>query len=50
MNDEVKNAIYEARDYFNRMWNDGYVTGEMIKYHNKVEKIFELLGIVPDYA
>lgn len=50
MSQETLNAIEEARDYFNEIWNEGYCTPEMSKYQNKVEKIFETLGIEPDYA
>ena len=50
MKEETINAINEARDYFNRMYNEGYVTDEMLNYQNRVEKVFETLGIKPDYA
>lgn len=50
MTKETEKAINESRNYFNRMWNDGFITGEMTKYHNLVEKIFETLGITPDYV
>lgn len=32
------------------MFNEGYVTDEFLNYHNKVEKLFETLGIEPDYT
>lgn len=50
MTQETINALTEAREYFNKMWNEGFVTDEMKSYQNKVEKVFEILGIKPDYA
>jgi len=50
MTQETLDALNEAREYFNKMWNEGFVTGEMQSYQNKVEKVFETLGIKPDYA
>lgn len=50
MKEETINALTEAREYFNKMWNEGFVTDEMQSYQNKVEKVFETLGIKPDYA
>jgi hypothetical protein len=50
MSQETINALTDAREYFNKMWNEGFVTGEMQSYQNKVEKVFETLGIKPDYA
>ena len=50
MTQETINALTEAREYFNKMWNEGFVTDEMKSYQNKVEKVFETLGIKPDYT
>ena len=50
MTQETINALTEAREYFNKMWNEGFVTDEMKGYQRKVEKVFETLGIKPDYA
>ena len=50
MTEETINALNEAREYFNVMCNEGFVTDEMKSYQRKVEKVFETLGIEPDYA
>lgn len=49
MSEKTIDAINEARDYFNEMLIAGFVSSEMITYKNKVEEVFETLGIKPEF-
>ena len=48
MNEKTIKAFSEAREYFYKMWSEGRVTREMLNYRDKVEEVFETLGIDPD--
>ena len=48
MNEKTIKAFSEAREYFYKMWIEGHVTSEMLNYRDKVEEVFETLGIDSD--
>lgn len=44
MNEEIKEQLKEIRKYFSEYFYQGYVTDEWLEYHDKVEKLFRMLG------
>lgn len=50
MTEETRNALNEAENYYNNMFDEGYVTDEFLNYHDMIEKLFETLEIEPDYV
>ena len=44
MNEEIKEKLKKIREYFSEYFYQGYVTDEWLEYHDKVEKLFRMLG------
>lgn len=45
MNEEIKEQLKDIREYYNFYEDQGYVTDEWLKYHDRVEKLLEMLGL-----
>ena len=48
MNEEIKEQLKEIREYFSEYFYQGYVTDEWLEYHDRVEKLFKMLGFEPE--
>lgn len=48
MNEEIKEQLKKIREYFSEHHYQGYVTDEWFEYHDRVEKLLEMLGFEPE--
>jgi hypothetical protein len=46
--EEIQEQLKNIREYFNEWYEEGYITDEFFEYHNRVEKLLEMLGFEPE--
>lgn len=47
MNEEIKEQLKKIRKYYSFWKEEGYITDEFLEYHDRVEKLFKMLGFEP---
>ena len=45
--EEIQEQLKRIRDYYSEYYYEGYVTDEFLEYHERVEKLLEMLGFEP---